>query len=46
MRALVRVADRARANEFDMENFVAREVAAPAVSAGAPQAAGGYLSTN
>jgi hypothetical protein len=29
-----------------MENFVAREVAAPSVSAGTPQAAGGYLSSN
>ncbi|MDT5114399.1 MAG: bacterioferritin [Mycobacterium sp.] len=46
MRTLVRVADRAGANEFDMENFVDREVAAPSVSAGAPQAAGGYLSSN
>ena len=46
MRTLVRVAERAGANEFELENFVAREVPAPAVSAGAPPAAGGYLSSN
>jgi bacterioferritin B len=46
MRTLVRVADRAGANAFDLENFVAREVASPAVSAGAPPAAGGYLASN
>jgi ferritin len=46
MRTLVRMAERAGANEFELENFVAREVPAPAVSAGAPPAAGGYLSSN
>lgn len=46
MRTLVKVAERAAANEFELENFVAREVSAPAVSAGAPPAAGGYLTSN
>jgi len=43
MTTLVRVADRAGANVFDLENFVAREVASARDAAGAPQAAGGRL---
>jgi ferritin len=43
---LVRVADRAGANLFDLENFVARELGAAPAGLGAPKAAGGHLSPN
>jgi bacterioferritin B len=44
MTTLVRVADRAGANLFDLEDFVAREFdGAATVDAGAPKAAGGSL---
>jgi bacterioferritin B len=46
MRTLVKIADRAGANMFELENYVAREVTPPAVSPGAPAAAGGYLTAN
>jgi bacterioferritin B len=46
MTTLVRVADRAGANLFDLENFVAREVSSTAAGVGAPHAAGGRLSPN
>jgi ferritin len=44
MTTLVRVADRAGTNLFDLENFVAREVASAPTGMGAPHAAGGHLS--
>ena len=40
MTSLMRVADRAGANLFDLENFVAREIDGHGSSAGAPAAAG------
>jgi bacterioferritin B len=43
MTSLVRVADRAGANLFDLENFVAREIASPQAASDAPAAAGGRL---
>src|ERR1700733_8307859 len=43
MTSLVRVADRAGANLFDLENFVAREIASARSVADAPAAAGGRL---
>jgi bacterioferritin B len=43
MTSLVRVADRAGANLFDLENFVAREIDVQRSSAEAPAAAGGRL---
>ncbi|MGH3524607.1 MAG: ferritin [Mycobacterium sp.] len=43
MTTLLRVADRAGANLFDLENFVAREIEAPHSQSGAPHAAGGSL---
>jgi ferritin len=43
MTSLVRVADRAGANMFDLENFVGREIDAQRSSAEAPAAAGGRL---
>lgn len=43
MKTLVTVSDRAGANLFDLENFVAREVGTQAISASAPPAAGGHL---
>ncbi|MDT5228655.1 MAG: bacterioferritin, partial [Mycobacterium sp.] len=43
MTSLVRVADRAGANLFDLENFVAREIGTNHSSAEAPAAAGGRL---
>ena len=43
MASLVRVADRAGANMFDLENFVAREIGSQRHSAEAPAAAGGRL---
>src|SRR6201985_3131701 len=43
MTSLVRVADRAGANLFDLETFVAREIATQRASADAPAAAGGRL---
>jgi bacterioferritin B len=46
MTTLLRVADRARANLFDLENFVAREVGSAPTGIGAPHAAGGRLSLN
>ncbi|KLO31184.1 ferritin [Mycobacterium haemophilum] len=46
MTTLVRVADRAGANLFDLENFVAREVGSAPATVGAPNAAGGHLSPN
>jgi bacterioferritin B len=46
MTTLVRVADRAGANLFDLENFVAREVSSAPAGMGAPHAAGGRLSPN
>jgi ferritin len=44
MTTLVRVADRAGTNLFDLENFVHREVGSAPAGAGAPHAAGGHLS--
>src|ERR1700683_2315316 len=46
MTTLVRVADRAGANLFDLENFVAREVDPEPAGVGAPNAAGGQLAPN
>ncbi len=46
MTTLVRVADRAGANLFDLENFVAREVGPASAGTGAPPASGGRLSPN
>ena len=46
MTTLVRVADRAGANLFDLENFVHREVGSAPAGSGAPHAAGGRLSPN
>lgn len=43
MTTLLRVADRAGNNHFDLENFVAREVELPSTEPGAPAAAGGNL---
>jgi len=43
MTSLVRVADRAGANLFDLENFVAREIDSARSVADAPAAAGGRL---
>jgi len=43
MTSLVRVADRAGANLFDLENFVAREIATPQTASDAPATAGGRL---
>lgn len=43
MSSLVRVADRAGANLFDLENFVAREIESPGRVSDAPVAAGGRL---
>jgi bacterioferritin B len=43
MTSLVRVADRAGANLFDLENFVAREIGTNRGSAESPAAAGGRL---
>jgi bacterioferritin B len=46
MTTLSRVADRAGANLFDIENFVAREVDSAPGGNAAPRAAGGRLSSN
>jgi bacterioferritin B len=46
MTTLVRVADRAGANLFDLENFVARELGSAAAGMAAPHPAGGRLSPN
>jgi ferritin len=43
MTTLVRIADRAGANLFHLEDFVAREIAAAAADPSAPTAAGGNL---
>jgi len=43
MTSLVRVADRAGANLFDLENFVAREIDSTRSASDAPVAAGGRL---
>ncbi|MCV7198908.1 ferritin [Mycobacterium angelicum] len=43
MSTLVRVADRAGTNLFELENFVAREVGKAPATSGAPHAAGGQL---
>lgn len=43
MTTLVRIADRAGDNLFNLEDFVAREMAAPAADPSAPKAAGGAL---
>ncbi len=43
MTTLVRIADRAGANLFNLEDFVAREMAAAAADPAAPKAAGGNL---
>jgi bacterioferritin B len=43
MTSLARVADRAGANLFDLENFVAREIASPQAPSDAPATAGGRL---
>jgi ferritin len=43
MTTLVRVAERAGGNLFDLENFVAREIESAAAESGAPPAAGGSL---
>ena len=45
MTPLVRIADRAGANLFDIENFVARELGSAPAGSGAPRAAGGHLPT-
>jgi bacterioferritin B len=45
MTSLLRVAERAGDNLFELENFVAREVGATPAGAGAPKAAGGHLSS-
>lgn len=41
MTRLLRVADRAAHNMFDLENFIAREIIRPATQTGAPRSAGG-----
>ena len=41
MTRLLRVADRAGHNMFELENFIAREVGTPSPEAGAPRIAGG-----
>ncbi len=46
MTTLVRVAERAGANLFELENFVARDISSAAAGMGAPQTAGGRLSPN
>ena len=46
MTTLVRVAGRAGANLFDLENFVHREVGSAPAGRGAPHPAGGHLSPN
>ena len=46
MTTLLRVADRAGANLFDLENFIAREVGSAPGGIGAPHAAGGRLLPN
>ncbi|SUA74880.1 Ferritin BfrB [Nocardia otitidiscaviarum] len=43
MKTLVNVAERAAANLFDLENFVAREMSSPSDASGAPSTAGGHL---
>ncbi|MCV7283085.1 ferritin [Mycolicibacterium flavescens] len=43
MTTLVRIADRAGANLFHLEDFVARELGSPDKDAGAPKVAGGQL---
>jgi ferritin len=43
MTSLLRVADRAGANLFDLENFVAREIDSPRGESDAPHVAGGRL---
>lgn len=43
MTSLVRVADRAGANLFDLENFVAREIDSPRGTSDTPAVAGGRL---
>lgn len=43
MSTLVRVADRAGANLFELETFVARDLDKGAAGSGAPHAAGGHL---
>jgi ferritin len=43
MNTLLTVADRASANMFDLENFVARELSSPPDASGAPSAAGGSI---
>ena len=43
MSTLLRVADRAGSNLFELETFIAREVEKVPVGAGAPHAAGGHL---
>ncbi|MGU3502700.1 ferritin [Mycobacterium sp. C31M] len=43
MSTLVRIAERAGANLFSLEDFVAREFSAPGADATAPKAAGGNL---
>jgi ferritin len=43
MTSLLRVADRAGANLFDLEDFVAREIDLPHSESGAPHVAGGRL---
>jgi ferritin len=43
MTTLVRIADRAGANLFHLEDFVAREIGTATTDPGAPKAAGGNL---
>lgn len=43
MTTLVRIADRAGANLFHLEDFIAREMATAAIDPAAPKAAGGAL---
>lgn len=43
MNTLLTVADRASANMFDLENFVARELSSPPDASGSPKAAGGSI---
>ncbi|WP_067648575.1 ferritin [Nocardia harenae] len=44
MTTLLTIADRAGANLFDLEEFIAREMDGPSDTSGAPHAAGGHLS--
>lgn len=43
MNTLLNITDRAGANLFDLENFIAREMGGPSDANGAPSTAGGHL---